>query len=856
LAFDAYTILSIGGIQMKFVNGVEKRARDSVREHVRWRLASCALTGAAVTLLLPVGAAPAYAQAASEAVLEEIRVTARKRAEDLQDVPDSVAALSAETLERANVIQVRDVTARIPNVSIEESLSPTSTFIGVRGVISTRNGEPAVAVVVDGVQIGSATEVTQALYDLQSIEVLKGPQGALYGRNAIGGAIIVTSKPPSNEAEGNVTVGVGNGDLMEFRGSLTGPLTDSVSFRVAANYRDFAGTLENANLAELAAGANVSPALDVGRGRDALVDFETNKDVRAQLLWEVNDATRVDLRFSHSDLEAGSYWYRPYIRLESTGELYSFPINNDVNTVAKRLLGNATLKIDHDISAGTFTSITSYTDTEERYGVPYQGRGSNQMGDVDFFSQRFVDRFKETADPVDAALIDTQLQGVGSHNFYDIENFSQEFRFTSRDDAKLRWVGGAYLLLTERNDTIRADLTIPGSLPLSARLPNGLPGPTDFATTSGLLFDTSNTQDNTAWALFLNMDYDLTEKLTLTAAVRYDEDQREITRLDGPTVNTGGEGLGSSVFGAECVIGVSGCVPRGFKEEKTFSAVQPKLSLAYRMNEDVMFYGTAARGFRSGGFNASGALLAEIYDEEILDSYEIGTKTEWLDGRLRVNAAAFYMQYDDVQVFEFDGSIFVQSLFNIPESEISGFELTFDWLATENLTISAGFGFLDSEVKEFNETIRDTLEEQLNARITNTVKLTPDSQQAFDNNFEGYKLTKFPHQTANVSAVHEYPVSWFGGGELVTRLDYQGYGDRYWWIDNTDKQGWENILDGSLGLVLNNDWEIAAWCKNCLDNEYIYSYEPAEMVLFGGPSKDIAYDARRRTYGLQLKHKF
>jgi len=851
-----YTILSIWGIKMKFMNGLEKRARNSVREHVRWKLSSCALTGAAATLLLPIGAPPAYAQKASEAALEEIVVTARKRAEDLQAVPDSVAALSAETIERANVIQVRDVTARIPNVSIEESLSPTSTFIGIRGVVSTRNGEPAVAVVVDGVQIGSATEVTQALYDLQSIEVIKGPQGALYGRNAIGGAIIVTSKPPSDEAEGSVTFGVGNGDLMEFRGSLTGPLSDAVSFRLAANFRDFGGTLVNENLRELADGSNTSPALNLGSGRDAYVDFETNKDVRAQLLWEAGDATRVDLRLSHSDLEAGSYWYRPYIRLESTGELYSFPINNDVNTVAKRLLGNATLKIDHDFPGVTLTSISSYTETEERYGVPYQGRGSNQMGDVDFFSQRFVDRFTATADPVDAALIGTQLQGVGSHNFYDIQNFSQEFRLTSQDDAKVRWVGGAYLLLTERNDTIRADLTIPGSLPLSARLPNGLPGVTDFATTSGLLFDTSNTQDNTAWAVFFNMDYDITEKLTLTAAVRYDEDQREVTRLDGPTVNTGGVGVGNTVFGAECVIGVDGCVPRGFKEEKTFSAVQPKLSLAYRMNDDVMFYGTAARGFRSGGFNASGALLAEVYDEEILDSFEIGAKTEWLDGSLRVNAAAFYMDYQDVQVFEFDGAIFVQSLFNIPESEITGVELTFDWLATDNLTINAGFGLLDSEVKQFNEEIRDTLESQLNARVTNTVKLTPDSQRAFDNNFSGTKLTKFPHQSANVSATHRYPINWYGGGQIVTRIDYQGYGDRYWWIDNTDKQDWENIVDGSLSLVLDKKWEVSLWCKNCLDNEYIYSYEPSEMVLFGGPAKDIAYDARRQTYGLQLKYQF
>jgi iron complex outermembrane receptor protein len=789
-------------------------------------------------------------------VLEEVTVMGRKREENLQEVPDSIVAFGADMIERANIVQVRDVVAQVPNVSIEESLSPTSTFIGVRGVVSTRNGEPAVAMVVDGVQIGSSTEISQAFHDAERIEVLKGPQGALYGRNAIGGAIIITSKTPTDELSGKVTAGLGNSDLVEFDGALSGPVTDNLKFRVATSFRDFDGTILNEYLHELASGANVTSALNLSNKEDAYTDFETNKDWRANLLWTPSDATTIDFRMSHSDLEAGSYWYRPSVRLETSNDFIDFPIGNDVNTVAFRTLFNQTLKIDHELNFGTITSITSHTDTEERYGIPYEGRGSNQMGDVDFMNQTFVDRAIAVLPAADGAVLATQLQGVGSHNFYDVETWSQEIRLTSNEENRLRWVAGAYVLLTDRNESIRADLTIPGSLPLSARLPNGLPGVTDFATTSGLLFDTSNVQDNTAWAVFLSTDYDITDKLTLTTAIRYDEDDREITRLDGPTVNTGGEGIGSSVFGAECTIGVGGCVPRGFVEKQTFKAAQPKVSLAYQANDDLMLYATYARGFRSGGFNASGALLAETYDKEILDSFEIGQKSTWLDGTLRLNAAVFYEDYENVQVFEFDGAIFVQSLFNIPKSEVYGAELSFDWAATSSLTFSGGIGLLESEIKEFDSAIRDTLEAELNARISNTVKLTPDSQAEFDDNFHGNKLPKFPHVNGNMSAIHEVETALFGGSTLVTRIDYNVFGDRYWWIDNTDKQDYVHLFNGSIGLQFNENLEAVLWCKNCTDKFYDYSVEPAEMVLFGGPSKDIYYQARERTYGIKLNYRF
>jgi len=809
--------------------------------------------------LLALSPSSAQAQAGAKSVLEEVLVTARRREENLQEVPDTVVSIPSETIERANITMVRDVTARIPNVSIEESLSPTSTFLGVRGVVSTRNGEPAVAMVVDGVQTGSASEISQAFHDVESIEVLKGPQGALYGRNAIGGAILINTKTPTDELQGRVTAGYGNGNMMEFNGAIAGPITDNLKFRVSGFFRDMEGTITNEFLEEQADGANITAALDLAADEDSYADFELNKDLRGRLLWEPLETTAFDLRINYSDLEVGSYWYKPTFRLNDS--TLSFPIGNDVNTVAHRDLINVSLKIEHEIAAGTLTSISAYTSTEERYGIPFEGRGSNRMGDVDFTNDVFLNRALPTLSASDRALFDPPIASgffpnVGSHNFYDVENFMQEVRFTSDSSRRLRWVAGAFALWTDRKDTIRADFVPRGAtgtdaLPLAARLPNGLPGPTDFATVAGLLLETSNTQDNVAWAFFGNIDFDLTDSLTLTAALRYDEDNREITRLDGPTVDTNGTGIGA--FGADCTAGVDpGCVPKGFVEEETFNAWQPKVSLAWQTTDDAMMYVTYARGFRSGGFNATGATLTEVYDKEILDNFEIGTKTTWFDGRLRVNAATFYQDYDDVQVFEFDGNIFVQSLFNIPESEIYGFEASFDWVPHDTLTISGGFGILESEIKQFDPFVSSTIESELKRTITNDVKIAPDAQAEFDDNFKGNKLPKFPHQTFNLSLLHELPVAMFGN----STLDYRGFNDRYWWVDNTDVQGFEHIFDASIALQLTDRWETAFWCKNCTDNDYNLSFEPAEMTIFGGPSKDIEYVARGVTYGMQIKYKF
>ena len=818
------------------------------------------LSVAVATALGTLASAASVAQQAAEPEahgLEVVTVTARRKEENSQQVPDTVIAFSGDAVERANIQAARDVTVRIPNVAITESLSPSSTFLIVRGISSVRNSEPAVAVVVDGVQVGSASEISQSFFDVEQIELLKGPQGALYGRNALGGALIVTSKKPTEDFEGRFSVGGGNGDLFEVNGSLAGAITDDLMFRFAGNHRSFGGTIENQYLNDVY--ERNSRAVTGDTPGSSYMDFEENRDFRAQLLWEPTDRTSVDLRYSQNDLESGAMWYRNIYRLETDpNEVYEFPINSNGNPTANRTINSGSLKIEHGFDDVTVTSITAATDTNERYGVAGETRGNDRTGNVLFFTEPYVNAFIDSLDSeVDREFFSTTLADwaagnfVGSDQYYDVQTVSQELRLSGNFSDELEYVVGAYGLLTDRADTLRTTWERPEGQPFDCQpaYPGG-PIKTDFSTCNGLIDATQNEQDNTAWAVFFSTDYHMTDTLTLTLAGRYDEDKREVTRIDGPTVDTFGLGVGS----CDSVADPENCSPSGSSISRTFSAFQPKVSLAYTPSDDWTFYGTAARGFRSGGFNASGALLTDSYDQETLDSFELGFKSTLLGNRLRANGAIFHQRYENAQQFEFDGAIFVQSLYNIPKSEINGVELSLDFAATDNLLLTAGVGIMDSEITEFDSGIRDRMQSELLARTANAVKLPEGTQASFDNNFHGEKMPNFPHQSANVSARHDLPIG--RDDNLITQIEYSYTADRYWWIDGQDVQDDVGLVNGSIAYVFDDNLEFQLWCKNCTDVDYDSEYAPTEKELFGGAAKDVAYQARGRTFGVKAKYKF
>ncbi len=617
---------------------------------------------ALTSLCGPLALMPALSLAADSAndwALEEIVVSARMRSESLQDVPLSETAFSARQIDDARVDQVGDFIALTPNVTIAQSQSAGLSFLTIRGITQVRNGEPPVATVVDGVLQVNSRQFTQELFDVERIEVLRGPQGALYGRNATGGAILISTRQPTNELEGHVRAGIGRGNEYLAQGAVSGPVVkDKLLFRLAARYQDRDGYLENINLNEKA-------------------DPYEDLTVRGLLKWNASDAFTVDLRASLTRTEGGAvnFQYQPAIlgpdgvTLADGNFPFDFSID-DANLVDRKIkatnigygerdIDELSMKMDYDAGFATFTSITSYNELTEYV----QG-----------------DQFPYTAAPTRNTLLGpvdgTQTQYV------NVKAWSQEFRITSSADQRLRWMAGVYYLDTQRfistttGEDLGLGITRIEQAPLFADPVN--PTQTFFA----------DDNDNRAWAVFGNLAYDITKQVEASFAIRYDKDKRKQTVSD---LNTGG-------------------VP-GAINERTYDKAQPKVTLRWQPEEDINLYGSWGVGFRSGQFNQNGvgaaAALAGVpgvqdsVDQEDTETFELGFKTEFLNNRLRLNGALYRTKVTGQHYFVFVGPVGAQVLVNIDKVELTGGELEALAHITEGLDTFVSLGVTDSKVDTY-----------------------------------------------------------------------------------------------------------------------------------------------------------
>ncbi len=406
--------------------------------------------------------------------LEEIVVTSRKRAERLQDIPDAITALTARTIEDAGIKDVAGVANMVPNLSIVQTQQPGVDFLVIRGIGQARNQEPPVAMVIDGVQLTSSYALTQELFDVERIEVLKGPQGALYGRNAIGGAINIVTKKPTNDLEGKVIGGYGNGDFWEAKGVMSGPIVkDKLFFRAAASYEDFGGTIHNITL-----------------NRD--VNFYDNFTFRARILATPSDRLTIDARASIQDMNSGAAYFTPATNAND----FTTPVQADHLGTASRKLHEYALKVDYNFDVATLTSITAHSKVS-----------SYLDEDIDYF----------------AAPILTANQGL------DTKSWSEELRLTSTKDQRFRWMFGAYYLDKKRDlkTNVNADFgnyigfltnQALGVTPLTTGLNlDAVPGPLSSAFAR---------DKDKAYAGFGQVNYDVLQDLELTVALRYDRNKK------------------------------------------------------------------------------------------------------------------------------------------------------------------------------------------------------------------------------------------------------------------------------------------------------------------------------------------
>lgn len=607
------------------------------------------LAGASAIAML-LAASPAAAQdspapGASAADDNEIVVTALRRDQSLQDVPAAITAFTSDTIDSAGITRPIDFVNLTANVNLVETQNAGNAFIIIRGITQARNSEPSVAVIVDGVQQVNPAQFNQELFDIEQIEVLKGPQGAIYGRNAIGGAIVIRTRQPSDVFEGQIRAGVDNGFGYWLRGGISGPISDTLRFRLAGSWYDTNGFIRNAFLNEDA---------------DPVEDFA----LRGTLLWSPTPNFTADLRGSISRLRTQAL----YFNIVGDANDTSLPVRVNNPGQNDRDIDNVSLRLSWDTGAGTLSSVTSYDTLSEIL-----------TGDAfDFL-------------PIQESLFFFLFGEDWTQSQYlDVEAFSQEIRFTSPDSSPFRYILGAYFIDTNRfiSTGNMAD-TGAGVFPVFRE-----PSTNPLNPQRTFL---SDQQNNFAWALFGNFTYDFSDQFRVDLGLRYDRDRRRNTTLTPTGFLPNVPGFPQGATGE-----VRRAVFDDLQPKVTLTWEPSPVTTIY----GGYSRGFRSGGFNQTGVGgvafANGIVgVEDIFQAETADTFEIGGRFQLLNRTLTLSANAYTTESKNSYFFVFLAANSTQNLGNIPRARISGFELEALLRPARGLQLNAAFGYTNSSIREF-----------------------------------------------------------------------------------------------------------------------------------------------------------
>jgi len=823
----------------------------------------------------------------AEITIEEIVVSARKRAENLQEVPIAVTAFTESQIESAGIQRPADFISLMPNVTMVDSANVGDTQVSIRGIVSTRDAESTFAYVVDGVLVTNPNGFNEELMDVSQIEVLKGPQGALYGRNAVAGAIIVTTNRPGEEFEGKVKVGAGNNGSKNASLTLSGGLAEGVLGRVSVSQRETDGHYSNSFT-----GAKS-------------VDFMEDTTVRGRLIWDVNEELSLDFRAGMSEVSGGAINFNAVFALPAfandfgLGQTFFADVNdqefifsNNVPGENEQETSEFSVKADWDRDDVDISVIFSYSDLDEYllsdgtsatfYGYEVTesclgdratlNNAPEAYGGADrqdlfggFFSPFGV--VHPTA-PVEIAPNGPNFSGIygpytpTSCDGYQYQERNQsdtslELRLTSDDDAEVSWIAGVYAAEIERQVVVAYGADTGNGFLRQAYVPATGPNPTD------LLFD--DNFDTSVSAVFGQVEFDLNDDMELSFAARYDREERDV---NNQVPNEAGSGLNVNSTGS--INPAFAANPNGIPSRSaTFSHFQPKVTWSWNAAEDLNLYASWGVGFRSGGFNSIGSealidfwynnngdgtnpgalvdgklSVNDEYDKEVSTSIEFGSKMEFFDNRLRVNASVFSTDVEDNQFFEFYAGPFglMRVVTTIEDLQIQGFEMDFNAVLTENLSMFGGMGILDSEIKRNNHRP---------ATVGNEAPQAPD-------------------RTYNLGAQFEMPVA--KGIEMTARLDWQYVGEMAFHTlqGEATPSIWQVFYPGAsitqdfskakrdaydtLNARISFDaesWGVTIWGRNVTDEKYLEEIIPAPE--FGG---SFIHPGAKDSYGIDFNYRF
>ncbi len=742
----------------------------------RQRLA-LALLPACAALGAGPGVAVAQTSDAASQGIEEVIVTAQRREQNLQEVPIAISAFTAEGIEKAMFNDVADYVTRTPNASFISNGARSRRQISIRGVTNFLGfvGTSTTGFYVDDFSVAGST-INPPIMDIERIEILRGPQATYFGRNALGGGISVTTKKPSNELEGSLMADVSRFNTFDIEGVLNVPVVEdkfAMRFNVKSTTSD--GNIEN-----------IHP---IGGGNDSEYEY-----IRGSARFTPSDNLTIDTTFLYAT--------------EDVGMREGVPSGVFSNFAGNVLFAGQFPDRDGDGNSDPFVdTVGFYPDNRTRtnFNTPQSIGTSIRNGVIRIDYERGDLLFTSISGIINSDFfLNGDIDGSSRDFFNEFRNLerqsiSTEFRIQNTNDSRLRWSVGALYAEDDGDDFNRTFV--------GAEEVFGLP--------EGFLIDRedSATRDNT-WALFGQVDYDLNDRVTVSFGGRYSEETKESN-----------------------ISGFSGGFEQILSVKDTFTDFSPRVAINITASDTVNFYATASKGFKSGGVQIAPNPDAETFDPEELWNYEIGVKADLLDQRLRLNLAAFYMDWSDLQVsfqenlIDENGDFILFGGVNNADSATSrGLELSATAIVAENWLINLNLGYLDAEFDRFTALI-DGANRVLDGEvIPNSPELTANADVEYSFNYSadwaGYIRAE-----------------WVYRDEIkpnTTSLIYEGFP---WDVPSYD---FVNLRIGAESDSI----RLVAYAENLFDDNF---YTNAYQKAFAG---GLFIEPSFRTYGLRATFMF
>ena len=736
----------------------------------------------------------------ASAALDEIVVTAQKREEGLQDTPIAISAYSGEAIEKTNVSNISEVANFAPNVSFDFT-SPVSgasnaAAITIRGIGQTDfalTTEAGVGTYVDGVYMSRSIGGVLDVLDIERLEVLRGPQGTLFGRNSVGGAISIVSRKPGDEVSGFFDISGGNYSRLHLRGSVDLPVSDNFGVRVSASSKNRDGYVKSLTEPGWELGNEDRQAVRAVAVLDATPDFEIMFTADYSRIREQNAASILRGTTSRPGTPVGAY-----------------------NVLAGPPTGMpAVIPYDDRWVTGNFD--TTYANGPN--GTEIDAWGTSLILDWDLLDNltvKSISAYRESEGFFNRDADGSPLQMTHTTNpGYYHDQFSQELQVIGDfADERLKYVAGVYYFSEEGSD--------PVIVPIG--------GDADTVT-FGTVQIMENDIENDSMAAYVQFTGEITDALSLTAGVRYTRDEKEFHT--DQFLETGLASL--FIFGAPAGFEVP-LVPRDSTVSNTFNDISPRVSVDYTWGNGVLTYASYSQGFKSGGFNLRYVLpRPEVltFAPEDVDTYEVGVKFQGFDDRLRVNAAGFHTKYDGIQLttFELGGAPVTD---NAGEVELWGAELEIAAVPVDNFELGLNVGYLSHEYVGLN---------------ADAVTNTPFVEQQITLNTS---LPNAPEWTINFNAEYVFPLA--NSGEIALRGDWFYSSEVENDAQNSvflHEDGYD-IGNASLTYTAPGEgWEVYLFVDNITDERYLVSGDSNYGIGFHEANVN-----RPREYGGGIRVRF